>query len=62
MLGETSTIPKAYVRCVFDQTIDISLQDKMIVETYCDEVYTIETGHCPFESAPRSLANILLRL
>lgn len=55
-------IPKAYVRCVFDQTIDISLQDKMVAETYCGEVYTLQTGHCPFESAPRSLANILLSL
>lgn len=55
-------IPKVYVRCVFDQTIDISLQDKMIDKTYCGEVYTLETGHCPFESAPRSLANILLSL
>lgn len=55
-------IPKAYVRCVFDQTIDISLQDKMVAKTYCDEVYTLETGHCPFESAPRSLANIILSL
>ncbi|MGL5512164.1 MAG: alpha/beta fold hydrolase, partial [Sporomusa sp.] len=57
-----SDIPKAYVRCVLDQTVDISLQDKMVAETYCGEVYTLETGHCPFESAPRSLANILLSM
>jgi len=55
-------IPKAYVRCVLDQVVDISLQDKMIAESYCGEVYTLETGHCPFESAPRDLADILLRL
>jgi len=55
-------IPKAYVRCVLDQVIDIRLQDKMVAETYCGEVYTLETGHCPFESAPRKLADILLRL
>jgi len=57
-----SNIPKAYVRCVLDQTVDISLQDKMVAETYCGEVYTLETGHCPFESAPRGLANILLSM
>jgi len=57
-----SNIPKAYVRCVLDQTVDISLQDKMVAETYCGEVYTLETGHCPFESAPRDLANILLSM
>ena len=55
-------IPKAYVRCVLDRVIDVSLQDKMVAETYCGEVYTLETGHCPFESAPRSLADILLGL
>jgi len=57
-----SDIPKAYVRCVLDQTVDIRLQDKMCAETYCDEVYTLKTGHCPFESAPHSLADILLCL
>lgn len=55
-------IPKAYVRCVRDQVIDVSLQDKMVAEIDCGEVYTLETGHCPFESAPRSLADILLSL
>ncbi len=55
-------IPKAYVRCILDRVIDVSLQDKMVAETYCGEVYTLETGHCPFESAPRCLADILLSL
>lgn len=55
-------IPKAYVKCSLDRTIDLTLQDKMIAETHCDEVYTLETGHCPFESAPNSVANILLSL
>jgi len=55
-------IPKVYVRCVHDQVVDVRLQDKMIAETYCDKVYTLETGHCPFESEPRSLADILLGL
>jgi len=55
-------IPKAYVRCVRDRVIDIKLQDKMIAETYCGEVSTLDTGHCPFESAPRKLADILLAL
>lgn len=57
-----SGIPKAYVRCTLDQVIDVKLQDKMIAESDCGEVYTLETGHCPFESAPSSLADILLRL
>ena len=55
-------IPKAYVRCILDQTVDINLQDEMIAQTNCQEVYTLKTGHCPFESAPRSLADILLGL
>jgi pimeloyl-ACP methyl ester carboxylesterase len=55
-------IPKAYVRCALDRVIDVKLQDKMIADTYCGEVYTLKTGHCPFESAPRSLAYILLAM
>lgn len=55
-------IPKVYVRCTRDRVIDIRLQDKMIAESHCGEVHTLETGHCPFESAPRSLADILLDL
>ena len=55
-------IPKAYVRCLYDQVVEVSLQDKMIAETYCNEIYTLETGHCPFESAPRRLAEILLSM
>lgn len=53
-------IPKAYIRCVFDKTVDIRLQDKMIEEACCEEVYTLKTGHCPFESDPNSVADILL--
>lgn len=59
---EFNNIPKVYVRCTLDKTVDINLQDKMIAETYCGEVYTLETGHCPFESNPHGLADILLSL
>lgn len=55
-------ISKVYVRCTLDQTIDIGLQDKMISETYCNEIYTLETGHWPFESVLRDLTDILLSL
>lgn len=58
--GRFYDIPKAYVRCVFDRTVDVDLQDKMIDEAHCGEVYSLETGHCPFESAPERLAGILL--
>lgn len=56
------SLPKVYVRCLFDKTVDIKLQDKMISQTHCDEVYTLKTGHCPFESAPKELADILLNI
>ena len=59
---EFNYIHKAYVRCTNDKVIDIELQDKMLAETYCSEVYTLETGHCPFESSPCSLVDILLSL
>lgn len=57
-----SDIPKAYIRCLLDKTIDINLQDKMIADNSCYEVYTLNTGHCPFESEPQKVADILLGL
>lgn len=55
-------IPKAYIRCIADRTVDIKLQEKMIADAGCREVYSLQTGHCPFESDPHGLAKILMNL
>lgn len=56
------SIQKTYIRCAYDRTVDIRLQDNMIATAGCERVYTLQTGHCPFASDPRGLANILLNL
>lgn len=62
-LGEAfARIPKAYVRCSLDTIIPPELQDKMLSDTPCEEVFTIESGHSPYHSKPRELAEVLLKL
>ena len=53
-----SGAPSFYVRCNLDQTIDPSLQD--VMATRCDEVATLESGHCPMLSMPATLCDLLL--
>lgn len=56
------TIDKIYVRCSIDTIMLPELQDKMISETPCKAVYTLEAGHSPYHSKPEELAEILLQL
>ena len=48
-------IPKAYVHCSLDQTIDINLQSKMIAETHCGEV-----AQSPLASRLRPLKTLMV--
>lgn len=55
-------IPKAYVRCSKDTIIPPELQQQMINDTPVQEIYDIESGHSPYHSKPKELAEILLKL
>lgn len=56
------TIPKVYVRCSLDTIMLPEMQDRMIQDTYCEAVYTLEAGHSPYFSKPAELADILLKM
>lgn len=59
------SVPRAYIRCSKDHAIPIGLQDKMVREadsysaTQKFTVFTLDTSHSPFISAPKDVANLL---
>ncbi len=55
-------IPKYYVRCSKDTITLPEVQDKMLAATPCEKIFTVDSGHSPYHSKPRELADILLSL
>lgn len=55
-------VRKVYIECERDGIIPITFQRKMYAPIGCERVFTMDTGHSPFLSAPETLANILLSL
>ncbi|GIV80636.1 MAG: hypothetical protein KatS3mg050_5030 [Litorilinea sp.] len=53
-------IPRVYIACLRDQALGPSLQRQMYTATPCREVYSLNTGHSPFLSAPEALTAHLL--
>src|SRR5262249_53489002 len=46
-------VPKAYVVCLQDSTIQTAPQWRMLAHLPCDEVMTLRTSHSPLMSHPR---------
>jgi pimeloyl-ACP methyl ester carboxylesterase len=55
-------VPRIYVECLRDQAISLALQREMCRAVPCQQVFSLDTGHSPFLSAPEELAKILLGL
>ncbi len=55
-------VPRAYIHCTRDKAIGSALQREMVQATPCDPVFTLDTGHSPFLTAPDALATVLLSL
>jgi pimeloyl-ACP methyl ester carboxylesterase len=53
-------IPRDYVECTEDRAISIARQRKMHAAQPCRRVFTLETDHSPFFSAPDALTECLL--
>lgn len=53
-------VPRAYVECTMDHAIPIAMQRRMYLETACDPIFSIDTDHSPFLSAPEELAEHLV--
>ena len=55
-------IPRYYIECVQDRAINLPLQKAMHSASPCRKVFSIDTDHSPFFSAPEALVRILLEI
>lgn len=53
-------IPKFYVQCMEDRAVPVSVQQRMLAATPCQQVVAITTDHSPFLSAPEELIHHVL--
>jgi len=53
-------VPRDYVECTQDRAISIARQRRMHAAQPCRRVFTLETDHSPFFSAPHALTECLL--
>lgn len=60
LTGRFGSITRYYVENLMDKAIPIEFQRRMYSESPCKKVFTIDTDHSPFYSAPEELASILL--
>ncbi len=52
-------VPRDYIQCRADRSIPLTAQRAMVEAVGCDRVYTLDTSHSPFLSAPEQVVNIL---
>jgi pimeloyl-ACP methyl ester carboxylesterase len=52
-------VPRAYIECTRDRTIGPAAQRHMHAALPCDPVLSLDSGHSPFLSQPRALAELL---
>ena len=55
-------IPRFYIECVRDKAIGIGRQRQMTQALPCKRVFSLDTDHSPFFSAPDALSDILAGL
>ncbi len=53
-------VPRAYVECTDDQTLDLACQRRMQAAAPCDPVITLDADHSPFFSAPEELVDAMI--
>jgi pimeloyl-ACP methyl ester carboxylesterase len=53
------SIPKVYIECTLDRAVTLTLQRRMLQDSPCDRVFSLETSHSPFFSHPTALAACL---
>jgi hypothetical protein len=55
-------VPRAYIECTQDNAVPLALQRLMQADQPCTPVFTLETDHSPFYSAPDQLAACLQQI
>jgi pimeloyl-ACP methyl ester carboxylesterase len=60
-LSETNygSVPRYYIECTDDKAVSIEAQREMLSKQTVAQVYTLDTDHSPFFSAPNILGDIL---
>jgi len=53
------SVPRAYVECAADRSIPVEFQRAMREAVPCEPVWSLETSHSPFFSAPEKLTAVL---
>ena len=53
-------VPRVYIECLRDKAIPVALQRKMYAHWPCQKVFSIDTDHSPFFSAPEELVGHLM--
>ncbi|HEY7418608.1 MAG TPA: alpha/beta fold hydrolase [Ktedonobacteraceae bacterium] len=57
---ERNSISRAYIECLRDKALGPITQKKMYTALPCQEVYSLQTSHSPFLSAPEQLVACLI--
>jgi pimeloyl-ACP methyl ester carboxylesterase len=55
-------VPRYYIECLRDRAITHSCQRRMYTAIPCERVFTLDTSHSPFLSAPQALVDHLLAI
>jgi len=55
-------VPRYYIECLRDRAITHSCQRRMYTALPCKHVFTLDTSHSPFLSAPQALVDHLLAI
>ena len=55
-------LPRYYVECLKDNTITPAMQKKLYTAMPCERVFSLDTDHSPFFSAPDTLVEILTQI
>ncbi len=55
-------VRRTYIKCNQDRTVTPKLQQMMLENSPCDEVFSMDSGHVPQLTRPEELVEILLRL
>ena len=56
------SLPRYYIECLDDHTVSPALQKQLYGAMPCERVFSLDTDHSPFFSAPDALTDILDRL
>jgi len=59
-VGRFGQVPRRYIECLQDRAITLECQRRMQAVWPCERVFSLDTSHSPFISAPHALADALL--